>query len=97
MPWHGRVVAAGQDGAGEPRRARGYVAVGANEAGWDLADAGENAIGPAGTRYRSPGFFFGYIETGIERLSAVVMIRVCSVTCAAGYPSPGLARSGRPM
>jgi hypothetical protein len=33
---------------------------------------------------RSPGVFVGYSETGIERSSAVRMIRDCSATWAAG-------------
>jgi hypothetical protein len=36
------VLALEEDCAGEARRARGDVAVGADEAGWDLADAGED-------------------------------------------------------
>jgi hypothetical protein len=36
------VVALEEDRAGEARRARGDVAVGADEAGWDLADACED-------------------------------------------------------
>jgi hypothetical protein len=39
---------------------------------------------PMHTVYRSPGFFSGYAETGIERSSAVRMMRDCSATCAAG-------------
>jgi len=34
--------------------------------------------------YRSPGVLVGYTETGIERSSAVRMIRDCSATWAAG-------------
>jgi hypothetical protein len=41
-PWQVGVVALEEDRAGEARRARGDIAVGADEAGWDLADAGED-------------------------------------------------------
>jgi hypothetical protein len=36
------VIALEEDRAGEAWRARGDVAVGADEAGWDLADTGED-------------------------------------------------------
>ena len=62
----------------EPARGAGVTgAEGTQPAGCGLGD-GEKAP------QRSPGFFFGYIETGIAGFSAVATIRVCSATWAAG-------------
>src|SRR5881275_3077543 len=47
--------------------------------------------------YRSPGSWRGNCDTGGPWLSAVSRIRSCSSAWAIGYPSPGDARSGRPM
>src|SRR3954453_20782951 len=61
-----------------------------------LRHPGHPRVAPA-ARQRSPGALAGLTDTGVLRSSAVRMIRVCSCVWAAGYPSPGEARSGRPM
>ena len=43
-----------------------------------------SAAGVAAALYRSPGVFFGYSETGVDRSSAVWMMRLCSAMWAAG-------------
>ena len=68
----------------------GLLAVGA--IGWGAAELVSSGAGkrqPASRDrnpdpYRWPGFFCGYIDTGIERFSAIETIRFCSATWAAG-------------
>jgi trans-aconitate methyltransferase len=43
----------------------------------------EDALPPRPS-YRCPGAFFGYIDTGTSRSSAVRRMRFCSAMCAAG-------------
>ena len=52
---------------------------------------------PQRRHQRCPGVLRGYCDIGTPGSIAVVTILLCSAMCAAGYPSPGLARSGRPM